>query len=63
MGGSRCKDDAMGLDTVDMGKWEEAKMVYEWLGQLVEWGGRAGEGIQASRICQAITRLARRYVE
>lgn len=53
--------EMMGLEKVDMGRWQEVKMVYEWLGQLIEWGGRRGGGIQASRICQVIVRLERWY--
>ncbi len=40
---------------------EQMDKLYGWLGQLVEWGGRAG-AMQASRLCQVVTRLNRKWV-
>lgn len=50
----------MGLDEIDLQDWQQMVRLYKWLGELVEWGGRVGGGIQASRICQVVTRLAHR---
>ncbi|KAH6867692.1 RecQ helicase [Thelonectria olida] len=47
----------MERDGIDIYKGNQMAKLYEWLGGLVEWGGRAGGGIQASRICQVVTRL------
>lgn len=44
----------MGLDGLDVQDWRQMAKLYAWLGELVEWGGRTGGGIQASRMCQVV---------
>lgn len=50
-------EDIVATDADDMAK------VYAWLGEVVEWGGRVGGAIQASRMCQVVIRLEREWVE
>lgn len=47
----------MGSDEVDIRNPKQMAGLYEWLGELVEWGGRAGGGIQASRMCQVVIQM------
>ncbi|KJZ69028.1 hypothetical protein HIM_11587 [Hirsutella minnesotensis 3608] len=44
----------------EVGDPEQMGKLYAWLGELVEWGGRAG-AMQASRLCQVVTQLNREW--
>lgn len=53
----------MGVEDLDATDAEDMAKVYTWLGEMVEWGGRVGGAIQASRMCQVVTRLEKEWVE
>ena len=50
-------------EKIEVSDKEQMSRIYGWLGELVEWGGKAGGGMQASRLCQVVIRLDRLWIE